>query len=104
MTSQQSKEEAKKEKEIGNQLYKKRDFQGALEHYINALKLDNTDIVFYNNIGAVLFETGDLPRCIEICLKAVSVGLGSGADFPLTAKYPATFLKISLFFTDFSFW
>ena len=37
------------EKELGNQAYKKRDFETALAHYDKAYELDNTNITFLTN-------------------------------------------------------
>jgi stress-induced-phosphoprotein 1 len=40
-----------KEKELGNQAYKKKDFEGALKHYNKAVELDGGDITYLNNIA-----------------------------------------------------
>jgi stress-induced-phosphoprotein 1 len=43
------KQEAIKEKDLGNQFYKKREFEQALKHYANAWELDSTNITILNN-------------------------------------------------------
>lgn len=81
-----NKKRANEEKELGTQLYKKREFNGALEHYTKAWELDNTGIVYLNNIAAVYFEMGDFPKCIETCLKSVDHGREIRADYQLISK------------------
>ena len=81
-----NKKKANELKELGTQLYKKREFQGALEHYTKAWELDNSSIVYLNNIAAVYFEMSDYPKCIETCLKSVEHGRDLRADFQLIAK------------------
>lgn len=82
----EEKKNAKKEKEVGNEFYKKKDFTNALEHYNKALEYDPTDITFYNNIAAVYFEQKEFKICIEQCEKAIEVGRENRADFKLIAK------------------
>lgn len=41
--------QALKEKELGNEAYKKREFAEAAKHYDKAIELDPTNIIFYNN-------------------------------------------------------
>ncbi|KAL1993332.1 hypothetical protein VTN49DRAFT_3281 [Thermomyces lanuginosus] len=73
------------EKKIGNDLYKKRQFDEAIEHYEKAWEL-NKDVTYLNNIGAAKFEKGDYEGAIEICQKAVTEGRELRADFKTIAK------------------
>lgn len=41
--------EAAKEKDLGNEAYKKKDFETALEHYDRASQLDPTNITYMTN-------------------------------------------------------
>lgn len=77
---------AKKEKELGNEAYKKKNFDEALLHYNKAIEFDPTDITFQNNIAAVYFERKEYEKCIEQCKKAVDLGRENRADFKLIAK------------------
>ena len=77
---------AKKEKEVGNAAYKKKDFETALKHYNAALEHDPTDITFHNNIAAVYFERKEYEICIKQCEKGIEVGREIRADFKLIAK------------------
>ncbi|KAI5710287.1 hypothetical protein M8J76_013355 [Diaphorina citri] len=77
---------AKKEKELGNEAYKKKNFEEALAHYNKAVEFDPTDITFQNNIAAVYFERKEYDQCIEQCKKAVDIGRENRADFKLIAK------------------
>jgi len=81
-----TKEQALKQKEIGNEAYKKKAFTTALEHYKRAVELDPTEMTFLNNIAAVYFEQGDYDNCIKECEKAIEVGRENRADFKIIAK------------------
>ena len=52
-----NKEEAQKQKQLGNDAYKKRDFPAAVSHFTKAIELDPSEITFYTNLAAVHFET-----------------------------------------------
>lgn len=82
----ENKKLARKEKELGNEAYKKKDFATALNHYNAAVLHDPTDITFHNNIAAVYFEQKDFQKCISECEKAVEVGRENRADYKLIAK------------------
>jgi tetratricopeptide (TPR) repeat protein len=47
--SEDNKQLALAEKDLGNQAYKKREFETALTHYNKAYELDNTNITFLTN-------------------------------------------------------
>jgi tetratricopeptide (TPR) repeat protein len=81
-----SQKEAAKEKEMGNDFYKKKDFENAHLHYEKAIEHDSTNITFYTNNAAVYFEEDKLEKCIEICEKAIEVGRENQADYKLIAK------------------
>lgn len=74
------------EKKIGNDFYKKKQLDQAIEHYEKAWEL-NKDITYLNNTGAAKFEKGDYQGAIEVCQKAVEEGRDQRADFKLIAKY-----------------
>lgn len=82
----QNVKEAKQQKELGNDAYKKKNFEKALEHYNKALSLDPIDITYYNNIAAVYFEQKEYEKCIEQCEKGIEIGRENRADFKLIAK------------------
>ncbi|CAH1403250.1 unnamed protein product [Nezara viridula] len=78
--------EAKKEKDLGNEAYKKKDFVTALQHYNRAVEINPSDITYHNNIAAVYFEQKDYEQCISQCEKAIEIGRENRADFKLIAK------------------
>ncbi|CAG8525898.1 18364_t:CDS:10, partial [Racocetra fulgida] len=80
------KEEAVKEKNLGNEAYKKREFETALQHYDKAWELDPTNVSILTNKAAVLFEQENYEECIKICEQAVDVGRENRADFKLIAR------------------
>ena len=73
------------EKKIGNDFYKKRQFDEAVEHYQKAWEA-NKDVTYLNNIGAAKFEKGDLQGAIETCKNAIEEGREHRADFKILAK------------------
>jgi len=80
------KRRALEEKKLGNEAYKKRNFEEALQHYNKAMELDSTEIVYLLNIAAVYFEQKEYQKCIAQCEKAIEVGRENRADFKLIAK------------------
>jgi len=82
----EAKEAADKEKALGNENYKKRNFDAAIEHYNKAWEL-HKDITYLNNLAAAKFEAGDYEGCIKECERAIEEGREFHADFKLIAKY-----------------
>lgn len=85
LAKEKAKEEADKEKAIGTENYKKRNFDEAIKHYSAAWDLYK-DITYLNNLGAAYFEKGDYQSCIDSCNKAIEEGRMIYADFKLIAK------------------
>ncbi|CAJ0954563.1 unnamed protein product, partial [Mesorhabditis belari] len=79
-------ESALAEKDLGNEAYKKKEFDVAHEHYDKAIKLNPSNIVFYNNKAAVFFEEERFDECIEMCKQAVEVGRDNRADYQMIAR------------------
>lgn len=85
LEKKKAKEAADKEKALGTENYKKRNFDEAIAHYSKAWELYK-DITYLNNLGAAYFEKGDYEKAIESCEKAVESGRETYADFKLIAK------------------
>lgn len=85
LEKKKAKEAADKEKALGTESYKKRDFDQAIKHYQAAWDL-HKDITYLNNLGAAYFEKGDFQACIDTCSKAVEEGRALYADFKVIAK------------------
>ncbi|CAG9579080.1 unnamed protein product [Danaus chrysippus] len=77
---------ALQEKDLGNECYKKKDFDNAIKHYNKAIEHYSTDITFYTNLAAVFFEQKEYEKCIKECEKAIEIGRENRADFKLIAK------------------
>lgn len=86
LAKKKAREQGDAEKKIGNDFYKKKQFDEAIEHYEKAWEL-NKDITYLNNIGAAKFEKGDYQGAIEICKKAVEESREYRTDFKTLAKY-----------------
>ncbi|CAH9086216.1 unnamed protein product [Cuscuta europaea] len=80
------KAQAQREKEAGNAAYKKKDFETAIQHYSNAIELDDEDISFLTNRAAVYLEMGKYEDCIKDCDKAVERGRELRSDFKMVAR------------------
>ncbi|KXX79448.1 Heat shock protein sti1 [Madurella mycetomatis] len=85
LEKKKAKEAADKEKLLGTENYKKRNFDEAIKHYQAAWDL-HKDITYLNNLGAAYFEKGDYQACIDTCTKAVEEGRALYADFKIIAK------------------
>lgn len=77
---------ARTAKEQGNEAYKTKNFDAAIQYYRKAIEHDPTDITFYNNLAAVYFEQKEFKKCIEECEKGINIGRENRADFKLIAK------------------
>lgn len=85
LEKKKAKEAADKEKALGTENYKKRNFDEAIKHYTAAWEI-HKDITYLNNLGAAHFEKGDYQACIDTCTKAVEEGRTLYADFKVIAK------------------
>jgi len=85
-SAKKCKEDAIKEKELGNAAYKKKSFEEAIKHYKAAIELDATDISFITNLSAVYLEMGDFDECIKQCETAIEEGRKIRADYKIIAK------------------
>ncbi|KAG4221064.1 hypothetical protein PC116_g30459, partial [Phytophthora cactorum] len=85
IAKRKAKEEADKEKALGTENYKKRNFDEAIKHYTKAWELYK-DITYLNNLGAAHFEKGDYQACIDACTQAIEEGRKIYADFKMIAK------------------
>jgi len=85
LEKKKKKEEADKEKALGTENYKKRNFDEAIAHYSKAWEIYK-DITYLNNLGAAYYEKGDYDKCIEACTQAIEEGRTIYADFKLIAK------------------
>ncbi|KAF6000649.1 Stress-induced-phosphoprotein 1 [Cyanidiococcus yangmingshanensis] len=80
--------EAEHEKELGNDAYKRKQFDLALEHYRKAQELNPRELVYILNEAAVYFEMKDFHKTIELCQWIIDRNREEnlGADFSLIAK------------------
>jgi stress-induced-phosphoprotein 1 len=77
---------AKEKKEFGNEFYKKKEFEKALEAYDEAIAIEPTNMTFHSNKAAVYFTQKKYDECVEACLKAIEVGKENKAPFDDRAK------------------
>ena len=84
--AREAKAAAAREKEAGNEAYKRKEFPTALAHYAAGLELDPSDISFYTNRAAVHLETGALAEAVAECDEAVEKGRELRADYKLIAR------------------
>lgn len=63
--------EALRLKEEGNQAYKNREYQKAINCYTKAIHINPNDANFYSNRALSYFNLGQYQQCIKDCDKAV---------------------------------
>ncbi|XP_038071862.1 stress-induced-phosphoprotein 1-like [Patiria miniata] len=73
-------------KEAGNEAYKKKDLDKAIELYTQAIEMDPINIAFLTNRAAAHYEKGDQEACRADCLKAVDVGRENRGNYKIIAK------------------
>lgn len=83
--AKEAKAKADELKKKGTELYKKRQFDEAIENYTQAWET-HKDITYKTNLGAAKFEKGDYEGCIHACQEAVEYGREILADFKIIAK------------------
>ena len=85
VAKKKAKEEADKEKALGTENYKKRNFVEAIAHYGKAWEI-HKDITYLTNMSAAQFEKGDYEDAIQTCEKAIEEGRVVFTDFKIIAK------------------
>ena len=86
IAKKKAKEEADKEKALGTENYKKRQFDVAIGHYDKAWET-HKDITYLTNKSAAQFEKGDYEGAIKTCETAIQEGREVLTDFKIIAKY-----------------
>ncbi|PVF93729.1 TPR-like protein [Serendipita vermifera] len=81
-----AKKAALAEKAKGNEAYKNRNFDAAIEHFTKAWELSPKDITFLTNKAAAQFEKGLYDETIATCETAVEEARSLRADYKLIAK------------------
>lgn len=81
-----TKKKAEEKKALGNDLYKKKQFKEALEKYEEAIQLDNTELLYYNNKAACYMELKEYDKALEECDKAITKSREGYYDFVKLGK------------------
>jgi len=76
------------EKALGNEAYKKKEFEKAIEHYDKAMELNPDEMSFLTNRSAVKFEINDLDGAIADCEEVIKQNKERGlhTDFKIIAR------------------
>merc|ERR1719464_2055814 len=78
--------EAESLKNQGNEFYKKKNFEKAIELYSKAIETCPTDIIYHGNLAAVYIEQKEYVKAIEECDKGIEKTKGTQYDFKKLAK------------------
>jgi len=73
-------------KEKGNEAYKQRKFDDALQFYTQAIELDKENMLLYSNRSAVYFEMGKYDESIKEGEQSIEVGTNHTASYKNIAK------------------
>jgi len=85
----QNKKDAEALKAQGNDFYKKKEFQKALDFYQQASDKVPSEITYYSNKTAVYFEMKDYEKCIATCDDAIKIAKEGPYDYVKLAKVMA---------------
>jgi len=80
------KKQAEKEKKLGNEAYKNKKFDDAIQCYTRAHELDPENVIYFTNRAAAYFEAGKYEECINDCNLAIEEGRKQRADYKQIAK------------------
>lgn len=84
---QNSQANAEAEKNKGNEAYKSKDFEKAIQHYEKAIQLNPNEPAYYNNKAAAYLELKNPDKAIESCNKAIEIYKSPAhSDAPKLAK------------------
>jgi stress-induced-phosphoprotein 1 len=86
LKKKEAQRDARLKKEEGNEFYKKKEFEKALESYDAAIEIDPTNMTFLSNKAAVYFTQKKYDECVEMCNQAVEVGKANMGPFEDRAK------------------
>lgn len=70
----------------GNEFYKQKKFEEALQEYEAAIKVNPTDIMYHYNKAAVYLEMKDNEKAVETCVHALENRYNFKADYTQVAK------------------
>ena len=79
-------EKAQKERHLGQEAYKRKDYDVALAHYSNAAKLDTKEMSFIFHIAKIHLEQKNYAESIRLFTKAIKVGKEQKANVKMVAK------------------
>ena len=82
----QNKREAEAIKAQGNEYYKKREFDQALEYYQQAIDRCPEELTYYSNKAACFFEMKKFDDCIQACDDGAEAVKGKSYDYVKLAK------------------
>ena len=77
---------AEKENKKGQKALKKKEFEMALGHFEEAIKLNPTEVSLHFHVARVKFEQKKYGECIEFCNKAVKVGKENKGNVKMVAS------------------
>jgi len=71
--------DAEAQKELGNECFRKQDFEGALSYYNQAIQIDPKNMTYYSNKASALNKLKRFEDAMEAALLAVETGQVNGA-------------------------
>ena len=79
-------DKALQEKNLGQEAHKRKDYEVAISHYSNAMKLNPKEMSFIYHLAKIHLEQKKYPECIRLSTKAIKVGKEQKANVKMVAK------------------
>lgn len=82
----QTMQDAEKEKQLGNEAFKKGDLEEAIKHYDEAIKIDPKNVLYYTNKSSALSKQKKYQEAIDVCEEAIKIGRENKAPYEHIAR------------------
>ena len=86
MSGEKNEGKAKTEEKLGKDAFKRKEFDMAMNHYKEAIRLNPREVAYRHHIAKLKFEQKKYGECIKYCRRTVKVGKENKGDVKVVAK------------------